>query len=249
MNYNKSFFGLFLAALVLLPGCMHVPTYKRRSLQSVSSHSVHRDTENNVIVQAKLLSQEDKTVLFGDRGASLNNNDIQVIHLSVDNESDAKYMLSPADIDFSVMSCRDVKKLMKTSSADAIVGVGISAGAIGASVWTVGMIGKTAASASAIIPVIFWSAVGVYCVGIGMGLVFIGKSIKSIIMNTLISKDLKEKMLHKKVTINPGDYYEGLIFVKSADYTPQFSVTMHEKGNTKNTVTFDVDLRDNASCA
>jgi hypothetical protein len=242
MNCNKSFFGLFLVALILLPGCMRVPTYQCKPLKLASDHCVYHGTANNVIVQTKLLSREDKNALFGDRSASIHNNDIQVIHLSINNLSNVKYLLSPADIDLSIMSCRDVEKLMKTNSVGKLAGSTVS----GAFSWSFGAtavfaIGDLGVSSVPVAAAIL--APSVVCASIA--LILFGKSIKSMVMNRRISKDLKEKMLHKKVTINSGDHYEGLIFVRSADYKPEFSVTMHEKGSTKNTVTFDVDLRQN----
>jgi hypothetical protein len=78
---------------------------------------------------------------------------------------------------------------------------------------------------------------------VGFSSLYLADCIKSLVMIVRVKKDIKEKTLHEQITINSGDHYEGLIFVKSADYTPQFSVTMHEKGNTKKTVAFDVDLR------
>ena len=71
---------------------------------------------------------------------------------------------------------------------------------------------------------------------------FIGKTIKSAIMNRRISKDLKEKIFRNNMIIKSGDKYEGLIFVKSSDYTPQFSATVREKDNRKNKIVFDVDV-------
>ncbi len=238
MNCSKSFLGLFLAALVLLPGCMRVPTYTSRSLQSVSNHCAHRDTEKNVIVQTKLLSKEDTITLFGDRSASLSNNDIQTMHLSIHNVSDVKYILSPADVDLTTISHQDVAKTMKTSSASSF-GKGVISGAAGAGAIGWGVTGSMLCDSI----MIAYVCLPLGAMAAGLTFVFFGSSIKSMVMNRRVSKDLKEKILHKKVTINSGDHYEGLMFVKSSDYTPQFAVTMHEKDNKKNTLTFDVDLR------
>ncbi len=240
MKNNKSFLGLFVAALVLLPGCMRVPTYKSRPLQSVSNHCAHHDTEKNVIVQAKLLSQEDKRALFGDRSTSFNNNDIQVIRLSINNVSDVKYLLSPADIDLSIIPYHDVAQLMKTSSASSL-GKGVISGAAGAGAIGWGVTGPMLCQSMTIAYV---------CIPLGavaavLTFAFFGSSIKSMIMNRRISKDLREKALHNKVIITSGGHYEGLIFVNSIDYKSQFSITMHEKCNKKNSVIFDVDLKDN----
>jgi hypothetical protein len=242
MNCNKSFFGFFLAALVFLPGCIKVPTYQRKPFQSESDHCVYRDTKKDVIVQTKLLSKEDENVFFGDRSAWIHNNDIQVIHLSVDNVSNVKYLLSPADIDLLVMSCRDIEKLMKTNSVGKLAGStvsGLLSWSFGSTaIFVIGDMGIASGfvAAALLVP-------GVVCANVA--LILFGKSIKSMVMNRRISKDLKEKMLHKKVTINSGDHYEGLIFVRSADYKPEFTMTLHEKDNKKNILTFDVDLKNN----
>lgn len=237
---NKSFLGLFLAALVLLPGCIHVPTYQRKSLKSVSDHYTYGSAEKNVIVWAKLLSREDKSALFGSRSRLIHDNDLQVIHLSIHNLSSVHYLSSPTDINLSMMSYREVAKLMKTSSIGRLTGStvsGVYSGALGAAaVFTIGDLGVSSFACAAA-----FLAPSVVCAS--MALVFFGTSIKSIVMNRRMSKDLKEKTLHEKVMINSGDCYEGLIFVKAVDYTPQFTVVMHEKDNEKNTVMFDVDLR------
>jgi hypothetical protein len=89
---------------------------------------------------------------------------------------------------------------------------------------------------------------GVLAIGVvsaGMALTFFGTSIKSIVMNSRITKDLAEKTLHKSVIINSGEQYEGLVFIKSPNYTPQFAVTMYEKNDVNNTITFGVNLRQN----
>lgn len=49
-------------------------------------------------------------------------------------------------------------------------------------------------------------------------------------------------MIPKEVIIKSGDHYEGLVFVKSSDYTSQFSVTMHELHDNKNKIVFNVHL-------
>jgi hypothetical protein len=75
------------------------------------------------------------------------------------------------------------------------------------------------------------------------------QTIKSFVINGRISKDIKVKTLHEKVIIKSGKQYDGLIFVKLSDYSPQFAVTMYEKDNAKKSVTFDVDLEQHENCA
>jgi hypothetical protein len=240
MKNSMRFLGLFLAALVLLPGCMHVPTYQRKSLNSVSDHCTYRGAEKNVIVRAKLLSRANKKVLFGIRSTLIHDNDLQVIYISIHNLSSVHYLLSPTDIDLAMMPYHDVAQLMKTSSVKGLAGglvcSGISA-ATPAGYMTFGLLFQLPILANGVL------AIGV--VTAGVALTFFGTSIKSIVMNSRIKKDLAEKVLHKPVIINSGEQYEGLVFIKSSDYTPQFAVTMHEKNDVNNTITFDVDLRQN----
>ncbi len=69
------------------------------------------------------------------------------------------------------------------------------------------------------------------------------QGVKSVVMNTHVRKDIEEKIVSEEIIIISGDHYEGLVFVKSADYSPHFTVTLHEKNNKKNILTFNVDLR------
>jgi len=237
MKNNKSFLGLFLAILVLLPGCIHVPTYKRRSLQSVSDKCAYRGAEKNVIMKAKLLSREDKSALFGRHSRLIHDNDIQVMYLSIHNLSNVSYLFSPVDIDLSMMSSHDVAQLMKTSSVSRLA-KGTALGAVGAGAIGWGVTGPMLCQSMAIAYV----CLPLGAVAATASLVLFGTSIKSIIMNKRIRKDITEKTVHKKVIINSGEQYEGLIFIKSSDYTPQFAVTLHEQDNIKNSIVFDVDL-------
>jgi hypothetical protein len=236
---TKSFFGLFLAALVLLPGCMRAPTYKSKSLQAVGNHCAYRGTKNNVIMQAKLLSREDKRALFGDRSTLIHEDDIQIMYLSVYNLSSMGYVFSPANIDLSIMSYNDVAQLIKTSS------VGRFATSIACSVSIVGAVyGSVAFGMLFGLPTLANGVLVFGAMTASMALVFFGKSIKSMVMNKRIKKDITEKTLHKKVIINPGEHYEGIIFVKTSDYKSQFNVTMYEKDENNNLI-FDINLSKN----
>ena len=238
MKSNKSLFGLFLVGLILLPGCLHVPTYKGQSVHVMSSHSAYQDIENNVIMQVKLLSQEEQKALFGERSILIHENDIQVIHFSIHNVSNLHYSFSPADIDLAMISYRDIKKLMKTNSIGGFAS-GVGFGAISAKLIDLGVAGPMVCQSMIVAYVAFPLSI----VATALTFVFFGKSIKSMIMNHRINKDLAKKTLYKKIIIKPGDHYDGFIFVKQADYNSQFKVSLYEKNNKENSVAFDVDLR------
>jgi len=211
---NKKFLGLFLAALVLLPGCMRVSSYTRRPLQLFKNYFAYTQTEQGITVRAKQFSCAEKYYFFDGRTALLD--DIEIIYLSVHNLSGKRYIISPNGICIPQMLFHDVNVLIKKTNT------------ITFPVGTPGVV---------LLPFL-----GAAVVAIPLGCIFLAQGIKSAVMNHRISKDLKEKTLHKKVIIKSGGQYEWLIFVKSSDYRPNFTVTMHEIGNAKNDITFDVNL-------
>ncbi|HLJ31013.1 MAG TPA: hypothetical protein VKU36_01120 [Candidatus Babeliales bacterium] len=239
MKTNKSFFGLFLAALTLLPGCMHVPTYKSKPLKSMETDFTYHQAEQNVIVQAKKLTAEEIQYIFGARADHLIDS-VQVISLSVHNLSNSCYHLFVQN-DYVALSVREVARLMKTSSV-ARMASGIVSGAT-VSV-TANFLFVTGTMLILQPPSAIWIP---YALIFGLpiatvigALPFFGKSIKSMIMNHRLKKDLREKIVKDKIMINSGEHYKGLIFVKSSDYKPIFTVTMQEKNN--NNIVFVVNL-------
>lgn len=243
MNCNKSFFGLFLALLVVLPGCMKVPTYRKQSLGLIRENYESQNIHNDIIVHAKHLTYEELYSLFGVRAKRLARS-VEVVYVSICNVSSHNYIFSVACNTFTPLPYADVVKLMKTSTvgrcATGIVGgAGISAAANG--LFVTGVMAILQPPSAIWIP--YALVFGIPIAFVIGALPFCGKSVKSAIMNRRIKKDLREKLLPDNLVINSGDQCEGLIFVKASDYTPKFNVTMHEKGNTKNSVTFDVDLR------
>ena len=240
MKNSIRFLGLFLAALAFLPGCMHVPTYQCKSLKSVNHHCTYRGAEKNVIVRAKRLSRADKRALFGNHSKLILYNDLQVIYVSMHNLSGVHYLVSPTDIDLPMMPYHDVARLMKTSSINRLTGCVVSGASTTGAVYGSFVFGMLFQ-----LPMLGYGVLAIGIASAGMALTFFGTSIKSIVMNSRIKKDLAEKVLHGLVAIPSGEQYEGLVFVKASDYTPQFVVTMHEKDDVKNSITFDVDLRQN----
>jgi hypothetical protein len=230
MNYNKSFFGLFLALLVVLPGCiLHVPSYRRQSLRIMRDSVAYSETEKNVVVRATLLSATDKHDFFGEHIGAIKDGKYKVIYISVNNLSDEDYILAADCIDLKQISSRSVVKSMKkTSSFGRLV------------LWDMSSI-PAAIVASCTKEPLFIAPVSIGFAVIG--LISLAQGIKSIVMNTRIRKDIEVKIIPSSVIISSGDHYEGLIFVRPSDYKPQFTVAMHEKNNKKNTVIFDVDLR------
>lgn len=232
MNDNSKIISIILAGLVLLPGCMRVPSYKPKSLQSISSDFMYRGVEKGIVVQAKCLTIDEVQSLFGQQGESF-----IPIYLSIHNLSNSAYILSNSEIDCAKMSHQEVSQLMKTSSiarlAGSVVAYGTTFGGI-----HIGVFGAFIMKSA----IAMCGGFALAALSIGFGLTSIGTGIKSMIMNTRIRKDLQEKMIAQDTVIESGDKYEGLIFVKTEDYQSDFTVTLLEKNNQSNKIVFDVDL-------
>jgi hypothetical protein len=246
MKKNNAFFGLFLAALVLLPGCYKIPMYRSKPLKSVSADFTYRGVENKVILQAKRLTRDDVQYLFSSRSEQLDGA-VEVVYFSVHNLSSAHYELSSTDIAVPQVSYKDLARMIKTSSIGGLGRVAAGAGGVGASYYlTIASIFAAKGYMGAfpvLIPMFGFPVVGI--ISAGVALIYSGKFIKSMVMNSRISRDLKEKTVHKKVVIGSGQQYDGLIFVQSSDYSSTFTVTILEKDNMNNTLTFAVDLKQN----
>jgi len=65
---------------------------------------------------------------------------------------------------------------------------------------------------------------------------------QSLAANERIADDLEDKTLPVGVAIQPGDKYEGLIFVESRHYTPQFTVIICQENSRAKKFIFEVDL-------
>jgi hypothetical protein len=236
--------GLLLAGLVLLPGCVSVPRYKAKPLNTLCNDFTYREiTKNNVVLQSRLLTNRAIQYLFEERAEELLGS-VKVIHCSIYNISNQDYVISAKNKNFKHLSANEVAQLLKTSTTARMA---LTTG-IGGVVCILPNELFLAPALLSFFPLYLMPAsIVVYscvaAVAVVTPFVFFGKAIKSAVMNGRIKKDLQKKMLYKKdEVIKSGEKYEGLIFVKIADYKSVFTVTMYEKNKAKNTITFDVKL-------
>lgn len=230
----------------MLPGCIRVPTYKKKSLDIFKNNCSYRHGEKGVVASVKQLNEAEKNYLFDGRIPLLN--EAEIIYVSIYNLSDSHYILGPEMISLEQMPFCDIKKaIKKTNSVERLFGAGVSSvgayAALGVAV-SVTKQGIAGVGTAPMLLLCFIGSVGyaISAVVIPLGLTFLAQGIKSIVMNARMHEDLQEKMLQKNVVIKSGEKYEGLIFVKSSDYKPEFTLTVHEKNKAKNSLTFDVDL-------
>jgi hypothetical protein len=246
MKKVQSLWGVVMALLVLLPGCVHVPTYRKQSFKVIEKHYDYCHMQNDVIVQTKRLSKGDMYALFGVRAEQLFGS-VEVMYVSVNNLSNDRYVVSVINKDDLLLSHTMIKRLMKTSSAIKVVqGYAFTIGA--SSVACLLLAPVLLPAASVVIYVGMTPAgplvvAGLCSVVLGGYLAFaFGPSIKSICMNRRMSKDLQEKILYDPVTINSGQHYEGLIFVKKADHPSHFDIVMCAKDMNDKDLTFNVKI-------
>ncbi len=170
---------------------------------------------------------------------------MQVIYFSFHNLSKNDYIISPDTINLKQVPYGIIDRSMKkTSSVGRFVVTGLSGTALATTPFT-DVVGLSMCGG----PLLFTVGTSL-AAGFGI-LALIGgvQTIKSFVINGRISKDIKVKTLHEKVIIKSGKQYDGLIFVKLSDYSPQFAVTMYEKDDAKKSITFDVDLEQHENCA
>jgi hypothetical protein len=246
MKSNKSFLGLFLAVLAFLPSCiMRVPSYRRQPLSGMGEDFTYNENKENLNMHVKQLSVADKHYLFDNRSKLVCRDAMQVIYFSFHNLSKSDYIISPDTINLKQVPYSTIDKSMKkTSSVGRFVITGLSGAALATTPFT-DVVGLSVCGG----PLLF--TIGASLAASFGILALIGgvQTIKSFVINGRISKDIKVKTLHEKVIIKSGKQYDGLIFVKLSDYSPQFAVTMYEKDNAKKSVTFDVDLEQHENCA
>src|SRR6266702_89696 len=101
---HKKGINLLVAALVLLPGCMNVPSYQKKTL-SWFNDSSFRYTEKGVTLHLKQLTFSEKNYLFNG-GAIALFNDIEVLYVAVHNLSCNDYTIVPDDIGLTQLPYR-----------------------------------------------------------------------------------------------------------------------------------------------
>ena len=240
--------SLLLVGLLLLPGCYRVPQYRNQSLRFVDDNSGYRESQQGLVLRAKRLTNCDKKELFGQYSKKLSkpsNGPIEVIYLSFHNLSTATYILPSTGIDLEMVPHCDIAQLMKTSTAGRIAGFfGSYFGmGIGAFVGWAGLWMMSANNAPGWAPLIPIAGAGGAIAGAVYSTKYessIGQSMKT---NERIAQDLEDKALEEGIVIQSGDKYEGLVFVKSQNYTPLFNVIIREQNSRAKKIIFDVDLQ------
>jgi hypothetical protein len=234
MKRIQSLCGLVMTLLVLLPGCVHVPTYRKQSFKVINHNYDYCGMQDNITVQVKHLTQSDVYALFGVNASSLDAMDIFYVSVYNLDEKD-HYVFVKHHHDAVSVPYDKVAWLMKTSSV-ARISQGI-VGGTGLALTTLAV--AFSVSIKAGIMTLLFGAPAALVLGI---LPFFGLSIKSMIMNSRIKEDLQDKVLRDGHIISSGQHYEGLIFIKSAQCRSHFDIVMCAKDTSDKDLTFNVKI-------
>jgi hypothetical protein len=244
MKSNGKIIAFLLVGLAVLPGCLQVAVYKIKPLTDLHTHFSYSEIKNNIVFQVRQLADTEIAYLFDDRAIELLKS-VTVLHCSIHNLSKNNYIFSVQNDDFSPLSSNHIIKLLKTSSTGRVA-TGIFGGIGTAGVASVALVGWFFLT-----NVVFTTFIRHAAYGIAFGaplittifaVPFFGKAIKSASMNRRIKKDLNNKIITSNMLIPSGDVLSGLMFIKSTDYTPEFSLMVHEQHNQTNKIVFDVIL-------
>jgi len=248
---SKISYGVLLGMILVLAGCVKTPSYDPRPLKSISIESNYTGVAKNIILRVKKLTKAEIFHLFGKRGERFVNHHPPLVplHISIHNLSNSSLILDPKNIDLASLSYRSVSKKLQTSS-------------IGKTIRTIGYGLLTAVltfSASAFGIMYDYSDcnnswmdnskllmnVAVPLIIISTPIIALIRTISSARTNSKIKRDIREKILHKKVTIYPRQQYDTLLFLQPADYRSNFTLTLVEEGKSNKTITFNIGMKKN----
>lgn len=230
--------GILLSALLTLAGCGKIP-YRPKSIKSISVESDYTGIKDNVILRVKKLTEAEVSHLFGQHGEQFSNPRFPLVplHFSIHNLSNTALIIDPKNISLDSVNYRVVSKQLQTSSLGKTMR-SISYGALtailtaGASFAGViyGQINDNNAQTEN--AKLFWDITAPLILIATPVIAFI-KTIKSVRNNNKIKRDLKSKILHKSVIIQPGQQYDTLLFVHARNYHAQFILSLVEEGKNK----------------
>jgi len=235
--------------LIGLPSCIKRPKYRSRPLESISSRFEYVGTKDNVILHAKRLNKDETPYLFGTRGQWLahghKQSPIYPLYLSFHNVSSKPYVLAPKKIGLQLEPHTNIAKRLQSSSTIKAAGTLATGSAMSILAAGGGLYAWFSGAAIGSAALIFGAKAALITVPIlvlGTPIAALIRSARSARINSKIKYDIKEKTLHREVTIYPGQQFDTLIFVKRTHYRTNFTLSLYEQNNPNNTIKFDVSL-------
>jgi len=233
--------------MLLFTGCTKRPSYDPRPLKSISIESNYTAVVKNIILRVKKLTKAEIFHLFGKQGERFEN--LVPLHISVHNLSNTSLILDPKNINLVSLSYRSVGKQLQTSSIGKTIrtigyGALMAVLAMGAGVFGI-MHDYSDRNNSWIDNSKLLVNVAVPLIIISTPIVALTRTISSARTNNKIKRDIREKTLHKKVTICPGQQFDMLLFVQSIDYRSDFTLMLVEENKSNKTIEFNIRMKKN----
>jgi len=244
MKQNKKLIAMTVIAGLLLPGC---GGYQKRSLNIFKQRPAnYEQTIDDVTMKISKLTQEECEQVFGRRAQNLTlgQSGINPLVLSITNNSATRWELAENNIGLQLSEPEEVAQRLKLNTAlyaGGIFGIGVGISILAGVGLTFASFASAYGIAAAAHPAIIVAS---------WPLVFIGTIISSIpalgygLYQSPSNQSIKRiaRQSTKNATIESGKAFGGLLFVNKPDYTPEFTITLQEKTDHSNSMTFNVNL-------
>jgi len=254
MKQEKKLIAMAVIAGLLLPGCS---SYQKRSIDIFKQRPANYvQTINNVTMKISKLTQEECEQIFGKRAhnLTLGQSGINPLVLSIENNSATRWELAEKNINLQLTEPEEVAQRLKINTASyagGIFGKGLGISIL-AGIGVAATLLITVFSKTAIIREITLAPAGVIQILAIASAPFIiaGVIISAITATGHASHSLQNNQfideITNKATINasikPNKTLSGLLFVNKPNYTSEFTITLQEKTDHSNSMTFNVVL-------
>lgn len=258
MNFR---FFLLTTLIIALPGCVKKNNVHIPHLRALTSYIDFQESQEDITIRVKKLSESDCKALLGDRARLLfkkrrKQQPIYPIQISISNTSEHRILLKPENIDLQLTPYQDVaRRIQHSSFLHAIGGVffalvitaGLAAGS--ALALTSGgiltyLFGNALAAVSAplLITGITASIVTPFFLVVGTPIISAARGVETSKENIMMRHELAQASFKRGLLIDPGNTIDTLIFVQRPHLKHAFTITLTNK--TKKLIPFHVTLHD-----
>lgn len=231
--------------IICLPGCKK-PNYTLKDFSPRPTLLECTNTQDGVTLQIKKLNKSEAQALFNGRGSRLlsKRKTIYPFLLSINNKSASSFILDPKNISIPLANYQTITSRIYSHTSRRII-TPLLIGIVGTTVSFFAAAYITILGAIAVMPAVIKA--GYATLGVS-GFFAVGSPVLSyyqgnhaLAVNEAIDRDLKNKMLHECIEINPGQSINSLIFIPSRSYNSSFTINLIEKA-TGQRLSFDIEL-------
>jgi hypothetical protein len=222
-HYNNHRFPVIIAILLVVPGCVHVPSYRIKPLTFLSHRFDDTVVKKDVTIRVKRMTKREAVELFGPRGRwffKSRRNMIIPLHISIYNHSITPIITGPNNISMFCMYPPDVIHRLQSRSGlwalrSCICGLPISLGTLTVG-FSAAVFGHLLGS-DGIIQAGWATIIAGSSMLIATPIWAISNAAISHSINKKIKADIMEKILDMNTTVQPYEHIDTLIFVHRRD--------------------------------